>query len=313
MTVYHNFIGIDISKFNFVVAKDASKNSQEYTNDPEGIAEFLKDYATPDTLYILETTGGYEMEVLSALCLQNLPVHRANTRKVKNFVRSLGNGVKTDSLDAKALARYGRERHDKLELTDAPSQKSMELNQLTQRRHDLVQMLVAEKNRVKGPATGYIKNSCNTMIKAISRELESVKLRINNLIESDVVLQARKETLMTIPGIGEIIANDLVSVCPELGTLFRRQVASLAGVAPRSNESGQYIGYRSTGHGRTLVKPLLFLAAMAARNSNSILRGFYESLISRGKEKMVALVALMRKVIVIANARLRDLARLGVA
>ncbi len=309
MTIYHNFIGIDIGKFTFVAASHGSKDTKEYSNDSTGIGAFIADYAKSDSLYILETTGGHEMNLLYTLCAQNLAVVRANTRKVKNFIRSLGNDVKTDALDAKALARYGFERHDMLELFDAPSQKAIELFQLTQRRYDLRQMLVAEKNRSKSPQMQFVKTSCDTMIEAISKGIKEITLSINRLIANDSVLNEKKEILQTIPGIGEIIANDLVSVFPELGTLNRKQIASLAGVAPRANESGKFVGYRSTGHGRSLIKPMLFIAAMAARNSKSELKVFYEKLISKGKQKMVALVALMRKIIVIANAKLRDLAQ----
>ena len=147
------------------------------------------------------------------------------------------------------------------------------------------------------------------MIAALSKVIKEITLSINSLIANEPVFAKKKEILQTIPGIGEIIANDLVSVFPELGALNRKQIASLAGVAPRANESGKFVGYRSTGNGRSLIKPMLFIAAMAARNSKSELKVFYEKLISNGKKMMVALVALMRKIIVIANAKLRDLAQ----
>jgi transposase len=162
-------------------------------------------------------------------------VHRANTRKVKSFICSHGNNAKTDKLDAKALARYGFERYQFLEVYIPPAPNLFDLYQLAGRRRDLKQILVAEKNR----------------------------------------LQAT--------------------------------YASLAGVAPRANESGKYKGYRSVAKGRGIIKPILFLAAMSARRSNSDLKIFYETLIAKGKKKMVALTALMRKLIVRANAKLRDL------
>jgi transposase len=305
--VYHHFIGIDIGKFNLVVSSYGSKDTQEYTNDKVGIDSFLKDHTKPDALYILETTGGHEMNLLHTLLRQNLSAHRANTRKVKNFIRSLGNDVKTDKLDAKALALYGFERSDRLSLFVPQTSRAFELSQLTERRYDLRQMLVAEKNRTKAPTAEFIKSSCNTMIEAIAKELESITNSINAIIESDAILTKKKEVLKTIPGIGEIISNDLIAMMPELGSVNRRQIASLGGVAPRANESGKFVGYRSTGHGRSTIKPALFIAAMAARNSKSELKDFYEKLISKGKKKMVALVALMRKIIVIANAKLRDL------
>ena len=133
-------------------------------------------------------------------------------------------------------------------------------------------------------------------------------MEIEKLIGQDPVLQERQNVLVTIPGIGKIVSQELLSLMPELGTLNRKQIACLAGLAPRANDSGKYQGYRSTGHGRQGVKPMLFLPAMAARNSHSPLKEFYNNLINRGKKKMVALTALMRKIIVIANARLKNLA-----
>lgn len=308
MTVYNNFIGLDIGKFNFVTAIYGNKLTKEYRNDGEGIANFIKDHQHlfTSSLCIAEITGGYEMELLLTLCNQTIKVHRANGRKVKNFIRSFGNGAKTDSMDAKALALYGFERASRLELFQPRSTKALVLYELIQRRFDLKQILVAEKNRLQSPKTIFIKPSCELVIEVISKELETITTTINSLIKEDELLQAKKEILKTIPGIGDIVANELLVLLPELGLLDRRKIASLAGLAPRSNDSGTIKGYRHTAHGRDCVKPILFLAAMAARNSNSELKQFYEKMINRGKKKMVTLTALMRKIIVIANAKLRD-------
>ena len=313
MKLYTKFIGLDIGKFNFVVANYGNKMTKEYENNLSGINFFLKDYKSllSSSLCVLETTGGYETKLLLTLCDKGFAVHRANTRKVKNFIRSYGNGAKTDALDAKALALYGYERSDRLERFVPSSKKALDLYELAQRRQDLKQMLVAEKNRLQAPRAKLIKASCARMIKVIADQIASIDADIDALIEDDNILKAKKKTLMTIPGIGNIIANELLIFMPELGSMNRRQVASLAGLAPKANESGQFAGYRRTGVGRNIVKPILFLAAMAARNSNSDLKTFYENLTARGKKKMVALVALMRKIIVIANARLRDLAKAG--
>jgi transposase len=145
------------------------------------------------------------------------------------------------------------------------------------------------------------------MIKFISEQTNSITATINALVEEDSMLKAMKKVLKTVSGIGDTITNDLLVLLPELGSLNRRQIASLAGLAPRANDSGNFSGYRSTVSGRNTIKPILFLAAMAATNSNSELKTFYQNLIARVKKKMVALVALMRKIIVIANARLKSL------
>lgn len=306
--MYNNFIGIDIGKLTFVVAVHEKKKIREYENNLEGIEDFLKDYNSllAKSFIVLETTGGYEMRLLLTLCEKGFSVHRANTRKVKNFIRSLGNGAKTDPMDGKALALYGYERHERLELFKPQSKQALELYELVQRCSDLKFMLVAEKNRLKAPRADYIKDSCALMIDALTKQIQSLTVRINQIIENDIVLKKKKEVLKSIPGIGEITANYLLVLLPEMGTLNRKQIASLTGLAPIANDSGLFKGYRATGHGRAGIKPILFMAAMAARNSNSWLKSFYNRLVEAGKKKIVALTALMRKIIVIANARIRD-------
>ena len=310
MTTYNNFIGIDIGKFTFFVALHGSKIVKEYDNTEEGINLFIKDFKVElkTALSVLETTGGYEVKLLHALCAKDFTVHRANTRKVKSFVCSHGNSAKTDRLDAKALAKYGFERSTILDKYTPPSQQALNLYELGQRKRDLVKMLVAEKNRFKSPRSNLVKKSCQAMIDYLSSEISAITNEINIIIDYDHIVKAKKETLKAMPGIGDATANELIIFMPELGTLNGKQVASLAGLAPRSNESGKFKGYRSVANGREAIKPALFLAAMAARNSKSDFRLFYEKLIERGKLKVVALVALMRKMLVIANAKLRDLA-----
>lgn len=308
MSLYNNYIGIDIGKFNFVVSVYCQKKTQEYVNDPAGIKAFIKEFKKLliGGLCILEATGGHEMRLLLTLCEHDFKAHRADARKVKNFIRSFGNDSKTDSLDAKALALYGYERAERLALFTPQSKQSLTLYELVQRRKDLKKMLVSEKNRFQAPRAEVIKESCRIMIESITSQIIAVTAEINLLIAKDITLSLKKEVLKTIPGIGDVTANELLILLPELGTLNRREIASLSGLAPRANDSGQFNGTRSIRHGREGIKPALFMAAMAARNSNSSLKTFYEHLVSSGKKKMVAITALMRKIIVIANARLKQ-------
>lgn len=309
MSSYNNFIGIDIGKFSFVVSVYGSNSTSEYENSSADIAKFIEDNKDilADSLSVVETTGGWEMELLYTLLAQDYKIHRADTRKVKNFIRSFGSAAKTDALDAKALALYGRERAETLSLFKACSEANIELFQLVQRRKDLKFTLVAEKNRLQSPATSFVKDSIIELINILTTQLESVTNKIKLVIDKTADLKRKCEILKTIPGIGEIVAFELVILLPELGSLSRRKIASLAGVAPRANDSGRFSGYRRCGRGRGGIKPILFLAAMAARNSKSRLKEFYEKLITNGKKKMVALTALMRKVLVIANARLKEI------
>ena len=219
MKKYNNFIGIDIGKFSFFVSVYKSKDVKEYSNDIAGISAFIKAYKgfLLDGLTILETTGGYEMELLLTLCTAGFKVHRANTRKVKNFIRSYGNDAKTDTLDARALALYGFERHERLETFTPASENMLELYQLVQRRNDLKQILVAEKNRLKAPRNSFIKNSCEAIIASITNQILAVTNAINELIEANKILMAKKNTLMEIPGIGQLLANEFIALLPELG------------------------------------------------------------------------------------------------
>lgn len=308
MTLYNNFIGIDIGKFNFVVSLYQGNTITEYENSAYGIMLFIQDHADilSNSLCVLETTGGYELEILYSLIAQGFKVHRADTRKVKNFIRSFGTSAKTDALDARALAAYGKERWEQLVLFEPQSQESIELFQLIQRRTDLKNTLVAEKNRLQSPSTKLIKDTILIMIDALNTQLRVVTDKIDFIISNNPALKKKRDILKTIPGIGNIVAFELLILLPELGLLCRRKIAALAGLAPRANDSGKFAGYRRTGHGRRGIKPILFLAAMAARNSHSTLKDFYERLIKKGKKKMVALTALMRKILVIANAKIKE-------
>ena len=309
MKSYNNFIGIDIGKRTFVAALDGEKTTKEYNNSAEGIAQFIEEKRPILTsgLCVVEATGGYEMHVLLSLCNAGVSVHRAHGRQVKSFIRSYGNEAKTDAIDARSLARYAQERSKSLALFTPPSPKASQLYELAQRRRDLKQMLVAEKNRLQGPRVDCIKKNIETMIEMLKTSIKDIIDEMNKLIDEDNILKAKQAVLRTIPGIGPIIANDLLVLLPELGTLNRREIASLVGVAPIAHDSGQLKKYRRTGHGREGIKPTLFMAAMAARHSKSSMRDYYESLVGRGKKKMVALTALMRKIIVIANARLKEM------
>ncbi len=308
MITYNTFLGIDIGKFSFFVTAHGRDIVNEYDNDTKGIEQFLTDYeeVLQEALCVLETTGGYEMLLLLTLCQQKIAVHRANTRHVKNFIRSYGQTAKTDALDAKALARYAHERYESLAIYEPLSQIRVELYELIGRQQQLKQMRVSEKNRLQAPCTqGLTKQSCQRMIAVLTAEIDALQAMINERMVCDDSLKEKKAAIRTVPGIGDILSNELVILLPELGQVNRREIASLVGLAPRANDSGQYRGYRSTGYGRAGIKPRLFLAAMAARNSNSPLKAYYNQLVERGKPKKVALTALMRKIIVIANARIK--------
>lgn len=314
--MYQNFIGIDIGKETFVVGKHSEKITREFDNNLSGFQSFYQTYESvlPTTLVVLETTGGYEMGLLQYLLSNHIATHRANTRKVKYFIRSLGQEAKSDAIDAIGLARYGYERHERLELFIAKDFNQEHLQQLTQRRIDLKKMLVQEKNRQQAPnQSAWVLKSCQAMIEALEAQLKSLDKEIQASIEANPLQQAQQSILETIDGIGPITARSLIALLPELGTINRKQIASLVGLAPYPCESGKKIGYRRTKGGRHDVRAIMFMAAMTASRSKGRLGEFYRQLVARGKKKMVALTALMRKIIVIANARLSEWYKLQAA
>ncbi|AEB26976.1 hypothetical protein FNFX1_1555 [Francisella cf. novicida Fx1] len=308
--MYHNFIGIDISKNDFVIAVHRNKKAFKYLNNPKGFNELLKEHPIlkNNSFVVLETTGGYEKALLDYLLSHKIAVHRANTRVVKYFIRSTGQLGKSDNIDAIGLARYGHERHKCLTLYKPNKDNLQELVKYTLRKQDLKKQLVAEKNRSQAPDQECTKESHIRVIEFLEQENAIVESLIDDLVKDcEYLTKARDLLVKEVAGLGKATATSLLALMPELGNLNRKQVAFLAGVAPYPYESGKKIGYRKTYGGRADLKPVLFMPAMTASRSNGKLGTFYNKLVENGKKKMVALIAVMRKIIVIANAKIRDL------
>jgi transposase len=307
-TVYQHFMGIDIGKFEMVVAAYGSNQTQTFENSLKGWRALVKQFRLQlsHTLVILETTGHYELGLLLYLNHLKYSVHRANTRHVKHFIYSRGQQAKTDKLDAHALARYGYERQAELPLFKA-NPEALKLYELAQRRLDLKKIVVQEKNRAKAPhLDALVQKSCQRLLKTLEKEIEAIDQKMQTLIDMNPEFKAKQAILQTIPGIGLVTSRQLLCFMPELGTLNQKQVASLSGLAPYVKQSGCFKGQARIKGGRKEVRNSLFMAAMAARNSHSRFKTFYETLQARGKKPIVALTALMRKLIVIANAKLKE-------
>jgi len=298
------FIGCDVGKATIAVFDSRSGRSTVIANRPEALARFA---ATLDgsCLVICETTGGYEAQLLDALAQAGRAVHRADARRVKAFIRSLGRLGKSDAIDARALARYGQERHTGLARWQPVSAERDRLHALVMTRRDLVAARTAWSNRLAAPGGEQAAKFLDAVIGCIETQLAVIDADIATLIEASEQLARRVRCLRGISGIGARTAAALVALMPELGSLDRRQCAALAGLAPHPQQSGQRDGYRRVHGGRPEIKRLLFMAAMSAVRYHPRLRDFYCRLRQNGKKPLVALVAAMRKLIVICNATLR--------
>ena len=306
------FIGVDVSKENLQVHCLGEEVSDDvFSTDKKGWQRFCEHYQSilGQAIVIVETTGWYEKGFLQYLIEQAVYVHRAAARQVKQFMASYGTVAKTDKIDAEAIARYGKERHHTFNPYKALDEQQDQLYILQARRVDLTQMLVKEKNRLKAPGYKEIQRSIQRIIETIEGELASIIEQMKDIVRRVEHLKQKYKTLQTIEGIGEITALSLMAAMPELGTMNRRQAASLAGLAPHPKDSGKTNGYRRTRGGRSQVKDMLHMAALgAAHKKGSKLQKFYKHLIQDNQKKpMVALTAVKRKLITIANAKIRDL------
>ena len=304
-TAPSRFVGCDVGKSFIVVFDSGSKATTTLANEPEALAAFAEGL-DPQSLTICEATGGYEAGLLAALAGAERAVHRADARKVKAFIRSLGTLGKSDAIDARALARYGEERCDRLPHWLPREDQRQALHQLVTTRRELVRQRTACSNRIAAPGADRIAERLARIRKAIDEEIAGLEQDISDLIKASAPLSRSVSTLKSITGIATTTATGLIALMPELGTLTRKQAASLAGLAPHPRQSGTADRYRRTRGGRPEIKQILFMAALAAARSSAPLGDFYKRLVQNGKKPLVALTAVMRKIIVIANAKLRD-------
>lgn len=297
--------GFDVAKDSITAFDTATGRLTTFPNRAASIRDVLSGLS-PDCLCVLEPTGGYERLLVSELASAGLACHRADTLKVKAFSRSFGRLAKTDAIDAQALARYGADRWQHLPLFTPADEDQTALASLNARRQDLTALKVAEQNRAKAPGPDCIRRSCLAILRAIQSEIAAIDAAIDALVSACPKLARRIEVCCTLPGVGKRTAITLAALMPELGTLQRKQAASLAGVAPHPKDTGTIRGYRRMRGGRSSVKPALFMAALAASRANGPLREVYQRLIANAKKPKIAIAALMRRIIVILNAKIRD-------
>ncbi len=300
----YEYVGIDVAKATLDVAVRPSGETWQVTNDEAGIVELVAQLeALGAGLVVCEATGGFERAVVAALAVAAIPIVVANPRQVRDFARATGQLAKTDAIDAGILALFAeRVRPTPRPLPDAATQL---LDALLTRRRQLLEMLVAEKNRL-GFAPRPLHRGIRQHIRWLERQLADVTRTLAEQIEASPVWRATDDLLQSVPGIGPIVSATLLGKLPELGRLTHKQIAALAGVAPLARDSGTLRGKRMVWGGRAPVRTALYMAALCGRRWNPQLRPFYERLIAAGKPKKVALIACARKLLTILNAMARD-------
>lgn len=305
-STHPRYLGINVSKERLDVAFGPEGEVRTLANEPaahEELAARLR--AQPPQLIVLEATGGYEFDVASTLQLAGLAVLVVNPRQARDFARGMGLLAKTDAIDARALARFAEvlARRTDLHLKPLPDAELQHLQALVLRRRQLVGMLSAERQRL---AIGHkaARASLQAMIDFIKQQLHEVEGQLRTHLERHHATLS--ELLRSVKGIGPTSAATLIAELPELGQLPRRQISALVGVAPLNRDSGRQRGRRSTWGGRVTVRNTLYMATLTAVRFNPTLRAFYEHLLLLGKPKKVALVASMRKLLIILNAMVRD-------
>jgi len=303
-TPVSRFLGCDVGKTAVVVFDAMSGRSRAIANEPQALSEFVSGLEAT-CFVVCEATGGYEDALLTALIAAGVPAHRADARKVKAFIRSFGTLGKTDAIDAKALARYGQDRCAELPRWQARDRERLRLQALVLVRRDMVRDRLAYANRRAAPGAEPAHAYLDALLESLAAQIKAVEADITALTVRCEPVARAVQTLMAIKGVGEKTAAGLIALMPELGSLDRRQAAALAGLAPHPRQSGDTDAYRKTRGGRPEVKRLLFMAALAARKHNPTLKAFYQRLVQAGKKPLVAITAIMRKLVVIANAKLK--------
>jgi transposase len=299
------FIGCDVGKTTIVVFDSRDGRTTEIANRRQDLASFAR-RLDETCLVVCEATGGHEATLLDVLVQAGIAAHRADARKVKAFIRSFGILGKTDAIDARALAEYGRERETKLARWQAPDKHRGQLQTLVLTRRDLVAERLACTNRLGAPGAQTVKPYLERLLDCFNAQIKAIEAAIEALIRDHKPLAKAAKTLRKVAGIGPATAAALIALMPELGRLNRRKAAALAGLAPHPCQSGATDAYRRTKGGRPEVKRVLFMAALSAAKHNTDLRAFYKKLIANGKKPLVALTAVMRKLVVICNAMLRQ-------
>jgi transposase len=300
-----NFVGIDVAKKHLDIHVRPAGSGFTVSRDDTGLDELVaRLQPLSAALIVLEATGGYEAVVLATLAGAGLPVLAVNPRQVRDFARACGCLAKTDSLDAAVIALFAERIRP--ELRPQPDCETQALGEIAARRRQVVEMITAENLRRQQTANRKVQIRLDAHIAWLQKELTEVDADLDTAIRGSDVWCHNESLLLSVPGVGKTVARTLLAELPEIGTLDRREIAALVGVAPFNHDSGSHRGTRSIRGGRNVVRAKLYMAAWVATRCNTVIKPFYERLIAAGKPRKVALVACMRKLLTALNALIRD-------
>jgi transposase len=299
------YVGIDVSKDRLDVHVRPSGEAFAVARNGKGLNELIERLGSlKPTLIAVEATGGFETIVAAAIAGAQLPLAVVNPAQVRHFAQAIGKRAKNDPIDAAVIAHFAEAV--KPEPRELPDEAARLLAELVGRRAQLIEMLVAERQREKRASAGRVRKSLARHIAALEKELPEIDRDIDTMVRGSPVWREKEDLLITFPGVAQTIARSVLADLPELGRLTRREIASLVGYAPFTRQSGQWKGKSMIAGGRPSVRSAIFMAALSAIRCNPVMRAFYQRLLARGKPKMVALVAVARKTLTILNAMLRD-------
>lgn len=298
-------VGIDVAKDRLDVAVRPSGEVFMAQRDAAGIEKLIgRLLQLAPNIVALEATGGYETITAAAFAAAGLPVVVVNPAQIRAFAKAIGQRAKTDPIDAAVIAHFAEAT--KPAIRPLPDEETRLLGDLVARRRQIIEMIVAERQREKRATANSLKKSIARLVKALEKELTSADTDIAGAMRASPVWREKEDLLSSVPGVGPAIARTLIAELPELGRLNRKEIASLAGLAPFTRQSGQWRGKSFIGGGRTSVRTVLFMGALVAKKHNPVLKIFFDRLVAAGKPKMVALIAVARKLLTILNAVLRD-------
>jgi transposase len=299
------FVGIDVAKDRLDVHLRPAGEAFSVARDSEGLATLTARLtALNPELIVLEATGGFEVTVAAALGSAKLPLAVINPRQIRDFARATGKLAKTDALDAAAIAHFAEAiRPEPRPIPDAQAQA---LGELVARRRQVIEMIVAETHRRRQMTQRLLLRQVDRHLAVLQEELTEIERELDDSIRGTPAWRANDDLLKSVPGIGNTTARTLLAELPELGTLDRKKISALVGVAPLNRDSGTMRGRRTTWGGRATVRAALYMAALVASRHNPTIATFYKRLRQAGKPPKVALVACMRKLLTILNAILRD-------